>query len=97
VTIPIVIVGAVICATGILVGNVAANQMWDEMNEETKAKHEMFSTGDEIGSGSLQGKRYDAVEKYRASYPDDDKVKKLRNGRILTVVGFIVIFAGFCI
>ena len=94
-TIPIVIVGAVTTFTGIIIGNVAANQMWNEMDQE--AERGMLSTGEVIGSGSLQGKRYDAVKKYRTSHPDGDKLNKLRNGRILTVVGFAVAFVGIII
>jgi hypothetical protein len=97
VTIPIVIVGAVTTFTGIIVGNVAANQMWDETDQEADTERGMFSTGEVIGPGSLQGKRYDAVEKYRESHPDGDKLNKLRNGRVLTVVGIAVAFVGIII
>ena len=71
--------------------------MRDEMDQEAEAERGMFSTGDVIGSGSLQGKLYDAVTKYRTSHPDGDKLNKLRNGRILTVVGFAVAFVGIII
>ncbi len=90
-----IIVGCIVAATGVVRGNMAANRIWDEMTQRAKAQGSMFSTGEEIGSGSIQGKRWDALRKYRAEQPHGSELLSVRFGRILSLVGMLVILVGF--
>jgi hypothetical protein len=97
VTIFVIAVGLVTAGYGIVSGNVAANRMWDEMKEKEKSDLGMFSDAQIMAPVSLQGPRSDAVSNYRRLHPNDSKVRKLRNGQILTLVGCAVMFLGFFI
>ena len=71
--------------------------MWDKVKQEQESARGMFSTTQIVGPVSVQGARYDAVVKFRGLHPQDSKVKKLRNGWTLTLVGGAVMVVGFFI
>lgn len=96
-TILVIAIGVVTAGYGIVSGNVVANRMWDEMKEKEKADLGMFADAQIMGPVSLQGPRSDAVSEYRRLHPNDSKVKKLRSGQILTLVGCVVMVLGFFI
>jgi hypothetical protein len=97
VTIPIIAIGVAASFTGIIVGNVAANQIWDEMDEKAKSEGGMFSALRESDPGGFGGPRARAIDEYKASNPDGKRLHKLRSGQILTIAGVLVMVVGFFI
>ena len=94
-TITIVVIGGVVALTGIVLGNVAANQIWDEMSESARAEQGMFSASNELDPGSIQRNRGVAFRRYRAEQPHGSKLKSVRIGQLLSIVGMLFLLVGF--
>jgi len=95
VTIPIIVIGAAAAFWGIISGNLAANQIWDEVEQKRRSEHGMFSDGEEINP--VGDRRARAISEYKASNPDGEKLHKLRRGQVVTVAGMLIVLVGFFI
>jgi len=90
---PSAIVGGLISVSGIVMGNTAIWKMMDayegSQNERSETG-EMFMTGEVANPGN---KRVEAGTWYRTTYPGGPLLKMLRYGQVLSVTGFLVMFA----
>ena len=75
---------------GIVIGNMAIAKMIDAYSDSLSERNEMFSTGEIAFPGNI---RAEAGKWYRATYPNGPLSKRLRIGQVVTVAGFLVIFA----
>lgn len=74
-------------------GNTAIGKMIDAYNDSLNRrseKEELFMTGELTNPGNM---RVEAGNWYRKMHPGGPFLKTLRYGQVLTVTGFLVMFA----
>jgi hypothetical protein len=90
---PSAIVGGLISVSGIVMGNIAISKMMDayeNSQNERSETGEMFMTGEVANPGN---RRAQAGTWYRKTHSGGPLLKMLRYGQVLTVSGFLVMFA----
>jgi hypothetical protein len=90
---PSATIGGLVSATGIVMGNAA---IWKMMNAYKDSLSERSETGEmflTVETVTSVNQRAEATKWYRKTYPNGPFLRMLRRGQVLTVMGFLVVFA----